>query len=549
MLEGGDSLTRAAAREGGDSRKDTRPWMRALAWALLLAALHQVFVFLSVTLAHRDVDLWFFFSSDTVQYGLLYKDLAELGFHYAGWNISHAPEYVQMAWSLLLRALTPSLPAGHVLEALTQPLLLALALNRLFFRGLGRATAVAPLVVTAFLLMIARGAGLDFIGFIWSNRHGFTALIGVLALSFSFERREETPWRSLVPLGLLTALGVASDLLFVVWFVTPVIAALALGYGPTRRSWALRACGSVIVGAVLGLLLFWIATPLITVGDKVSVDLSRATGALGRMADDASAEPHRFLSFLLGAGAAIAILAIWRTRRVELRVLGVFSLCLNVSTIAAMALTSAPFREAGYTRYLLAPELAALAAVALALFGASAAFGERVMLVGIVAGLVSGFQPLPSDVTPVSRYDPPLSRCVDAVARKHGLQYGVADYWLAKYLTAFSSEDLSIVAVTPRLDPFVSFSNIEWFLGGVGAQRHDRPVYTFAIQGSRTPDEPGVSSQALTALGPSIAVESCFGFVIHILPAGSSERIRAQFAENPKIRTYYASRGLQVPEP
>ena len=34
---------------------------------------------------------------------------------------------------------------------------------------------------------------------------------------------------------------------------------------------------------------------------------------------------------------------------------------------------------------------------------------------------------------------------------------------------------------------FVSFANSEWFLGGMGARRHDRPVRTFALVGSMTP--------------------------------------------------------------
>ena len=111
--------------------------MQVLSWALLMVALHQVYVFLSITLAERDVDLWFFFSSDTVQYGLLYRDLFQLGFHYAGWNISHAPEYLQMVWALLLDTFAPTLEAGHVLEAMAQPVLLALALQRFLSKTLG----------------------------------------------------------------------------------------------------------------------------------------------------------------------------------------------------------------------------------------------------------------------------------------------------------------------------------------------------------------------------------------------------------------------------
>ncbi|MBK5256658.1 MAG: hypothetical protein JJE39_11540 [Vicinamibacteria bacterium] len=525
-------------------------WMQALSWLILLAALHQVFVFLSVTLASRDVDLWFFFSSDTVQYGLLYKDLFELGFHYAGWNISHAPEYLQMVWALLLRALTPSLAAGHVLEAMLQPLLLAAALHRLFSRALGRATSLAPLTVALILTLIARGIGLDLIGFIWSNRHGFTALIGVLALSYVLEDTS-SKHRSLVLLGCLVSLGVASDLLFVVWFVVPAIPAIVIGHGPFGRAPAVKASAAIVSGTALGLLLFWIATPVITVGDKVVIDLGRTMGALGRMADDASAPsiPQLILNALVLSGFLISALSIFRTRRIEIRILGFYGIFLPLATICAMALTSVPFREAGYTRYLLGPELAAVAAVLMGLSAAFTRFGEKPALIILAISLLWGYKARPDDVAPASSFDPPLARCVDAVARKHGLQYGIADYWLAKYLTAFSSQDLSIVPVTPRLDPYVSFANIEWFLGGVGARRHDRPVYTFAILGSQTPDGPGVSPDALKAFGPPVAVESCFGFSIQVLPAGSDRRIRAQFAQNPRVRAYYARRGLSLPLP
>ena len=90
------------------------------------AALYTVYVFICETLAGPIPYLWFFFSSDTVQYGLLYRDLFEDGFHFAGWNISHAPEYVQMLWALLIRGLAGTLTRGHVWEAMSQPVLLAL---------------------------------------------------------------------------------------------------------------------------------------------------------------------------------------------------------------------------------------------------------------------------------------------------------------------------------------------------------------------------------------------------------------------------------------
>ncbi len=471
---------------------------------------------------------------------------------YAGWNISHAPEYLQMVWALLLNTVTPTLAAGHVLEALAQPVLLALALHRLLDRTLGPGRILAPVSVAVMLTLIARGSGLDFIAFIWSNRHGFTALIGVVSLSFLVETIGSKP-RPLI-LGLMVALGVASDLLFLVWFVFPALGALVIAgmaAAPDQRARTSRSLVALVGGTGLGLGLFWIATPVITVGGKLAIDVSGTASALGRMANDAfrSSSPHLPLSALLLSGLVVALESVRRSSRIETRFLGVYATLLPVITVAAMALVSAPFREPGYTRYLLGPELAALVAVMIAIRATFVRFGETWLLAGLAIVLLSGFKLLPGGVQPVDRYEPPLVKCIDAVARKHGLHYGVADYWLAKYITAFSTADLRVVSVTRRLDPFVNFANTEWFLGGVGARRHDRPVYTFAILGSRTPAQAGVSPVALNALGPPVAVESCFGYDIHVLPPGSDARIRSQFAQNPRIRAYYEKRGIPLPAP
>ena len=176
-------------------------------------------------------------------------------------------------------------------------------------------------------------------------------------------------------------------------------------------------------------------------------------------------------------------------------------------------------------------------------------FGRAALLVAVATPLGLGFRTIPAGTPPVEQYYPPVVRCIDDAARRHGLQYGVTDYWLSKLVTALSKNDLSLLATTPRLDPFIPFSNIEWFLGGVGARRHDRPVYTFAILGGTLPHETGLAPQAVAGLGEPVATESCYGFTIVVLPREASQKLRAQFAQNPRIRDYYARRGLAVPAP
>ncbi len=537
---------------GREEEGSLRRWNAAVAgelsaWLLLGAALYRVYVFISETLARPGQDLWFFFSSDTVQYGLLYRDLFEDGFHFGGWNISHAPEYVQMLCALLFRSLTSNLTEGHVLEALMQPILLALALRFTVSRLWPKAAMLGPGVVAVVLVLIANGVGGDFIAFVWSNRHGFTAVLATLGLGLLVEVLAGLPRSGL--LGLVVAAGVASDVLFFVWFVAPAsLSLIVLGRTLDRRRVG-RGVVEIAAGAVLGLILFWAITPESTVGSKLAIQPGATWDALNRIVDETfGGSTEAFVGAVVTlAGALLALGMAIRAKTPGLRVAGLFVAALGVVTVLAVAVTASPFREAGYTRYLLAPQLAGLV-VLIGLFQVALGRWRAVLLPALLAALVfPGLKLLPSSVPPATEYYPPLVSCLDDVARRHRLEYGVADYWLAKYVTALSRSGLRVVAVTPRLDPFVDFTNIEWFLGGVGARRHDRPAYTFAILGARRPHEPGVSPVALAALGPPVAVERCAGFEVRVLPMGADQRIRDQFRGNRRISGYYAKRGLPLP--
>jgi hypothetical protein len=517
------------------------------AWLLLLGALRQAYVFISENLAARE-DLWFLFSSDTVQYGLLYRDLFEDGFHFSGWNISHAPEYVQMLWSLLLQHLAGSLAAGHVIEALLQPLILALALRFTLSKLTTASPAVGPSIVALVLTLISHGFGLNLIAFIWSNRHGFTVILSVLALGALLDAIGAG--RRFVLLVAVVALGVASDLLFVVWFVGPALASLLLFGRSLESDRGPRAGISIVTGSVLGGVLFRVLTPVATVGSKVEIQPEQVWPALNRMSDVAFKSSPVELGFALTtlAGLLVAAVIAMRSQDPVARVASAWSVFVGLATVAAVAATGAPFREgAGYTRYLLAPEFGGLVVLVVAIGSTFSGRGIGALLVALAVFILPGIRPLSKDVPSAASFYPPMVRCIDEVARRHKLTYGVADYWISKYVTALSRTGVRVVSVTPRLDAFPDFTNIEWFLGGVGARRHDRPVYTFAILGSMRPDAPGVSRVALDALGPPLAVENCQGFEIRVLPENADTRIKEQFRASKRVRDYYASQDRQLP--
>ena len=529
----------------------TRSPQRALlpeivAWVLLLVGIQQLFVYLSVQLAGPGDDRWFLFSSDTVQYGLIYKDLFDLGFHFGGWNISHAPEYVQMAWAFFIRALSKDLVAAHVIEALVQPVLLALALLFLLRRLDPPCSIAGPASVATALLLVRLGVGGDLIAIFWSNRHGFTAILAVLGLGLWMRRGSGA---QAFLLATLVAVATLSDLIFLVWFVGPLVLSHLIWSIVRRQSIEWKQLTLIVGAAIAGAALLWWCSPFVTVGEKVGIALDTTLGALGRIADDAtnSSASQRMmthtllLGFVLGCGGAM------RARNPATAELLLFSVLLTIASVASVALTAAPFREAGYTRYFLAAEIGAIVVVLAMVTEWRGGRALLVALLGVVT--LTTLATRPAEVAPATRHYPPLVRCIDDVAKRHGLQFGVAEYWLAKYVTALSRTDLSVVSVTPRLDPFVRFSNFEWFLGGVGARRHDRPVYSFAILGTTRPDGPGVAQAALDAFGPPAAIETCEGFRIHVLPRGADERLRRQFAENPRLKAYYADRGYRLPVP
>ena len=79
----------------------------------------------------------------------------------------------------------------------------------------------------------------------------------------------------------------------------------------------------------------------------------------------------------------------------------------------------------------------------------------------------------------------------------------------------------------------MSLGKVSARIGSRGANvlepcRHDQPVHTFAILGSRRPEDAGASPIALSALGPALAVESCEGFEVRVLPQGADARIHDQ---------------------
>jgi len=77
-------------------------------------------------------------------------------------------------------------------------------------------------------------------------------------------------------------------------------------------------------------------------------------------------------------------------------------------------------------------------------------------------------------------YYPEIVRCVDEMAEKHNLRYGVAHYWNAKLITMFSRKDVRVYTVHHDMAIWYHVTNQNWYYKN-GKGRYGEPEFNFVI--------------------------------------------------------------------
>jgi hypothetical protein len=77
-------------------------------------------------------------------------------------------------------------------------------------------------------------------------------------------------------------------------------------------------------------------------------------------------------------------------------------------------------------------------------------------------------------------YYPGIARCVDEIAEKHNLKYGVAHYWNAKLTTMFSRKDIRVYTVHHDMAIWYHVTNQNWYYKN-GKGRYSEPEFNFVI--------------------------------------------------------------------
>lgn len=345
----------------------------------------------------------------------------------------------------------------------------------------------AAIVTASALLCLGALGRLSFFTFDW---HGLTAVHTILigcVLVWLAPRAAVVRWRSVVALGaavgLISALPVASDLLFVVWALIPMVIAAVLislrGVGRGRLTPIVFVVITVVVSALVG----------VGIDHVMRADGVTASHLTSTFVSSSSAALHNlgvlFEGFLaLGGGyffgmklhllgalvflsgvliVAAIVLGLLEVRRLAViwnrassrapaptstvAYVGFWASSLILQS-AVFVLTSIPKGTTASSRYVLAGYVAIIALVPLL-----ARRGKRwraAVAAGVCLFALSGVVQLARK--PFASFGPyPTPTAADRVlrfARAHDVQYGYAGYWDAPDLTWLTRFRLKIYPIT-----------------------------------------------------------------------------------------------------
>ncbi|MCP3142832.1 hypothetical protein [Pyxidicoccus xibeiensis] len=520
-------------------------WLHAGAWALLGLALVNLFFRFS----DGTLDPVVFFNSDALYLPALSRDLFELGGRWGGWRLTPAPYFFpDMPLYFALEALSGSFVYAVLLYAVVQVVLLVLA-TQLLVRtvappgaaALGQVVAVC--VVAA--LLVAYGAGtFEVMQLSLANTiHFSVALMAVAGLALALRTFRGTsrlaPWL----LGALCLLASASDRLFVVAFTVPVglcLVLLAVAWRPVSWRRLGLTLGILGVSTALGFRAArWLTGRRSSGYSRLrleeSVEGLRQLGlAVGERAREAPGLTALWVAVMLAAVAVLVVRCRQWTAPASER-WGVYAVCLfgvlALGTNAGAVVVTGLFKDPTCIRYLPLSLLFPFLGLAFAAGLVPRETWQRALgagALGVVAlawGVTFARNPWRTEGPFVSGYQARIAACLDANRERHGLGWGVADYWNARLASLFSRTGLWVNQVVGDGDTYPWINNLDWYL----ARRGERSDYTFVI--TENLDMVGFKRK----FGEPRATFFCEHVEVYVYGKGFDSALRNAFADELKL--------------
>lgn len=504
----------------------------------------------------RDAPATFFFSSDYVTFETIYRDLFVDGYPWSGWSPPPAPEYF------------PSMLAYFVVRALSSNFLVA----ELAFLILKQAALIAAILVLAYVILRRLDAGtialtflcatfpLLYVGKVASASFDFspllvtpqghygTALCSIFLLALFLHWLRRPGWKPLAGLFILAALVAGSDVFIGPFFVGPALVVCLVMYLARALvgEQALKLIAVLVLAMIVGRSIGQAITPYSILDHYLATSPTKAAASLHIFVADQlkSIETGNALSYLLifyGLGCVGWLAAVvWRRRDLQsvpipvrrqaahrgITILVAFWLLATFMCLGSI-LFFGVYEVAEDIRYLLISVILSLfgwpIVVAYTCLGRSAQLrsvaAASVVTVAILLGATWNDKPMAQTI--LSFY-PESIRCLDALAAKYDLRFGLAGYWSAKYYTVLSHANLRIYQLSPQGEILHLDNNIGWYLGSPGSE----PRYTFLLQ---DPDN-GIELDLRyirDRYGPPALVEKCDAMNVWIYTGDNQKFLRS----------------------
>lgn len=469
------------------------------AWVILVVSLLSVYISISTDTISR----YEFYNSDALYIPSFYRDVVS-GQSLSEWSLQPAPSFFpDMLLYFPLNAVTGNFHLAIMLYGVCQSLLFIgslLYLSRQVFGPKKNIQTFILLAGTVFFFALSSGQLNECVTILQNGHHfGATVMFMIsLALIVDILKRDTAGQKNLSRyfiLGGLVTMTLVSDMIFLVQFLIPVFISLLLL--SVLHRFSIKTLLFLSISLILPLLIAYAADEVFLKYWKPSLEQIRAetlqelTETIAETLNNIAKWPlfsRNFssviivvwIAFVLGSiGLAVRIgMHLFRTRdRKTFGEAGVFLTisCFLVSLLTTISAASVTMNS--HPRYFIPPLLIPLFfgwPFLLAGWNRIGKLVERTYVMWVLVGAICCFslfmfrgkvKNLPA-ITQLSDYYPPFIQCLDTQTRERHLRYGISSYWLAKYITMLSKNDLHVVQAAQTADTlFIDhwINNLNWY--------------------------------------------------------------------------------------
>lgn len=482
----------------------------------------------------------YLYNSDALYLPALFSDILNHGGRLADWYLTPAPYFFpDYVLYFLAFSLSHDIYASILLFSLIQISVLFFALNYLLEAFLAGRQFLLSSVATTLLVWLSVHGGAPFVFVLMSGFHVSVVISAVVfaGLWLRICDTDDLPkakW-TIAAACLLSFLLSLSDDLFLAQVLAPFLGALGV-FGLRSRAMLAKGCITAVGPLAFGILgslsyRYVVANPT---RYRPKIDIQGIPTKL--------LETYSVFAEVIArcpvAGAmfvACAVLVAWWLRaaigrrgidQASIRVvwLMVFSLLSSVSAVLVVLISGGIVATSRY--YI--PVFVWPIIVGVVLVGTMekhrpvqfSALIAALAVVSLVAGAGSRQQENPL----ASGYYPDEIACIDRALAAAGLRHGIAGYWDAKLVQAFSRQNITLAQYTERLDEF------RWITSGA----FFRSRYDFAIISENEPSSEKIPRQTLIATAGAPEQEVTCGERTLLVYGRDRLRLSTSSADVPK---------------